>query len=115
MNNKISNFEQFENDCLDDKRVQKILTKMLNEENLLEGAFGNFDAIEKTIDMFDLDVNISENENGDKVIQYAMEDFCQLSKRLTYDKYRGSYEGCGRIIKKYSIYICKNSCNRVTL
>ncbi len=34
---------------------------------------------------------------------YAMEDFCQLSNRLTQDKYRGSYENCGRIIQKYSI------------
>ena len=34
---------------------------------------------------------------------YAMEDFCQLSYRLTQDKYKGSYEQCGRIIKKYSI------------
>ena len=34
---------------------------------------------------------------------YAMEDFCQLSCRLTQDKYKGSYEQCGRIIKKYSI------------
>ena len=34
---------------------------------------------------------------------YAMEDFCQLSNRLTQDKYKGSYENCGRIIKKYSI------------
>lgn len=33
---------------------------------------------------------------------YAMEDFCQLSYRLTQDKYKGSYEQCGRIIKKYS-------------
>ena len=33
---------------------------------------------------------------------YAMEDFCQLSGRLTEDKYRGSYENCGKIIKKYS-------------
>jgi hypothetical protein len=33
---------------------------------------------------------------------YAMEDFCQLSNRLTQDKYRGSYENCGRIIRKYS-------------
>ena len=33
---------------------------------------------------------------------YAMEDFCQLSERLTQDKYRGSYEGCGRIIKNFS-------------
>ena len=32
----------------------------------------------------------------------AMEDFCQLSGRMTEDKYRGSYENCGRIIKKYS-------------
>lgn len=47
---------------------------------------------------------IDREFDGDKVIQYAMEDFCQLSNRLTYDKYRGSYEGCGRIIKKYSIY-----------
>ena len=31
-----------------------------------------------------------------------MEDFCQLSYRLTQDKYKGSYEQCGRIIKKYS-------------
>ena len=33
---------------------------------------------------------------------YAMEDFCQLSGRLTQDKYRGSYERCAAIIKKYS-------------
>lgn len=33
---------------------------------------------------------------------YAMEDFCQLSRRLTQDKYKGSYENCGRIVKRYS-------------
>lgn len=33
---------------------------------------------------------------------YAMEDFCQISGRLTQDKYKGSYERCGAIIKKYS-------------
>lgn len=33
---------------------------------------------------------------------YAMEDFCQLSGRLTYDKYRGSYERCAKIIQAYS-------------
>lgn len=35
---------------------------------------------------------------------YAMEDFCQLANRLTQDKYKGSYELCGRIIKKYSTH-----------
>ena len=33
---------------------------------------------------------------------YAMEDFCQLSGRVTADKYRSSYENCGRVIKRYS-------------
>lgn len=32
----------------------------------------------------------------------AMEDFCQLSGRSTADKYKGSYEECGRIIKRFS-------------
>ncbi len=32
----------------------------------------------------------------------AMEDFCQLDGRLTEDKYRGSYERCGKIIAAYS-------------
>jgi len=32
----------------------------------------------------------------------AMEDFCQLDGRLTEDKYRGSYERCGKIIKTHS-------------
>ena len=31
-----------------------------------------------------------------------MEDFCQLSGRITADKYRSSYENCGKVIKKYS-------------
>lgn len=32
----------------------------------------------------------------------AMEDFCQLDGRLTEDKYRGSYERCGKIVSAYS-------------
>ena len=32
----------------------------------------------------------------------AMEDFCQLSGRLTEDKYKGSYEQCFKIIEQYS-------------
>lgn len=32
----------------------------------------------------------------------AMEDFCQLDGRLTEDKYKGSYERCAKINRKYS-------------
>jgi len=31
-----------------------------------------------------------------------MEDFCQLGKRMTEDKYNGSYERCAKIIAFYS-------------
>ena len=37
-----------------------------------------------------------------KTIMLAMEDFCQLDKRLTADKYKGSYERCGKIVSEYS-------------
>jgi len=33
---------------------------------------------------------------------FAMEDFCQISGRLTEDKYKGSYEKCAEIIRSYS-------------
>ena len=32
----------------------------------------------------------------------AMEDFCQLSLRLTQDKYKGSYEQCAKVIRSHS-------------
>lgn len=41
-----------------------------------------------------------DRENGQML---AMEDFCQLDGRLTEDKYRGSYERCGKIVSKYSV------------
>jgi serine/threonine-protein kinase HipA len=42
---------------------------------------------------------IDRGENGEK---YAMEDMCQLTERLTEDKYKGSHEQIAKIIKKYS-------------
>ena len=47
---------------------------------------------------------IDRDIQGEQITMYAMEDFCQLAGRLTADKYRGSYELCGRIIKRYSVY-----------
>ncbi|MEX2443173.1 MAG: HipA domain-containing protein [Alkalispirochaeta sp.] len=35
-------------------------------------------------------------------VRIPMEDLCQLSERLTEDKYRGSYEQAGKIIARYS-------------
>ena len=38
-----------------------------------------------------------------------MEDFCQLSSRLTEDTYKGSYEQCGKLINTYSSKTCWTS------
>ena len=41
----------------------------------------------------------------DGIQMYVMEDFCQLSWRMTEDKYKGSYERCAELIKKYSEHV----------
>jgi len=43
---------------------------------------------------------IDRTPDGGKI---AMEDFCQLDLRSAADKYKGSYERCGRILTKYSV------------
>ncbi|MDE5651953.1 MAG: HipA domain-containing protein [Muribaculaceae bacterium] len=42
---------------------------------------------------------VDRTKKGDKI---AMEDMCQLSERLTEDKYKGSYERIAKLIKQYS-------------
>lgn len=42
---------------------------------------------------------IDRTKNGDKI---AMEDMCQLSERLTEDKYKGSYERIAKLIREFS-------------
>ena len=44
---------------------------------------------------------IDRDAKGQKI---AMEDFCQLSERLTEDKYKGSIERIGKLIRRYSVY-----------
>ena len=42
-----------------------------------------------------------DRENKNKI---HMEDFCQLSKRLTEYKYNSSYEKCAKVIEQYSTF-----------
>ena len=45
---------------------------------------------------------ITKRFDRDKETKVACEDLCQLSEILTENKYRGSYEKVGKIIRKYS-------------
>lgn len=45
---------------------------------------------------------ITRRIDRSKTGKLAMEDFCQLTERMTEDKYHGSYEQIGKAIRKYS-------------
>lgn len=52
----IKNFDTFYEDCLNDGRYRKTLTKMTNENIDISKVFENRENIKKTIEMFDLDI-----------------------------------------------------------
>lgn len=56
-NDKIGNFNTFEEDCLNDKRIQKTLTKMASEEIDWEHCLDRFENVVNIIDTFDLDID----------------------------------------------------------
>ena len=66
--NRITNFDEFEEDCLDDLRVQKMLAKLNAEESLLENALNDFKSIKETIDLFDLTLDIDRSDNVEKLV-----------------------------------------------
>jgi serine/threonine-protein kinase HipA len=43
-------------------------------------------------------------DRGETHQKLAMEDFCQISERLTEDKYKGSMERIGKLVRKHSVY-----------
>ena len=74
--------------------------KIITVPHALVKSKDTYAYITKRIDrIFSRDSNV---KNITHVKLIAMEDFCQLDLRLTQDKYKGSYERCGNIIKKYS-------------
>lgn len=84
--NRIENFEQFEEDCKNDRRITRILTKLLNEEDKLEHCFENFQNVKKAIDIFELDIKINTNGNKETIV-YEGKDQLMNMVRLVRDSY----------------------------
>lgn len=59
--NRIANFTQFKEDCLQDGRVTRSLTKILKEENRIEQSFINFDNMITAVGIFELDITFDQN------------------------------------------------------
>jgi hypothetical protein len=60
LSNGITNFERFYEDCLNDGRYRKTLTKMTSENINVAKTYENHENIKKTIDMFNLEINYKE-------------------------------------------------------
>ena len=56
----ITNFESFYEDCLNDGRYRKTLTKMTSKNINVATTYENHENIKKTIDMFNLEINYNE-------------------------------------------------------
>lgn len=84
--NRIDNFDQFEEDCLNDRRITRTLTKMLTEENRLENCFSNFENVINVIDIFELDIDIDKSGEVDKIIYNDKEQLMDII-RLVRDSY----------------------------
>lgn len=89
---KISNFEQFKEDCKNDRRITRILTKLLSEEEKLEHCFENFQNVKKAIEIFELPINIENSGNGE-VLVYEGKDQLMDMVRLIRDSYYRSIIG----------------------
>ena len=81
---RIMNFDAFEEDCMNDLNIRKILTKMQNENNNLEECFNNFGNIITTIEMFELPINVDEKA---KNIIYENKSQIKDILRLARDSY----------------------------
>lgn len=82
---KIENFEGLEEDCLNDARYKKILTKMLREGNDLSTCFDNFDNVIATVGIFGLDIEIRRVPD-DKIIYNDKSQLMDIL-RLARDSY----------------------------
>lgn len=83
---RIVNFDQFEEDALNDGRITRTLTKLLNEGDRLENCFENFNNVIDVIEIFELDINIQNTGDVDKVVYENKEQLMDII-RLVRDSY----------------------------
>lgn len=65
----LTNFDEFEEECLSDKRIQKTITKMGRENIDWENALANFSDVISTIEMFELGIEYSQVPNNTLIFE----------------------------------------------
>ncbi len=61
-----------------------------------------FALIKENDELAYITTRIDRSRPGEETVKFAMEDFCQLAGKMTFYKYKGSYELCARIVKSFS-------------
>lgn len=91
---RITNFDQFREDCLSDARVTRALTKLLNEEQRMHQVFENFANVIQVIDIFGLNIELAE-ENTKLVYEEKSQllDITRLMRDSFYITYINSRDG----------------------
>lgn len=68
--NVLANFDEFNNDCLNDKLAARRMTKIVNTEGRLTGFIENVDQLPVVIEQFDLEIELNDENkivyNGSK-------------------------------------------------
>lgn len=82
--NRIENFEQFEEDSINDGRVIRGLTKILQEPDKVNRCFENFEKVKELVNVVELDIKFSED--GSKII-YERKDQLQNITLIIRDAY----------------------------
>ena len=93
--NKVVNMDLFEEDCMNDMRIQKILTKMLKEGNDLERCFDNFNNVVETIDLFGLPIEVQTSPREGIIYEHKgqLMDIIRLARDSYYRSLIGEKPG----------------------
>lgn len=83
--NRIANFTKFKEDCLDDSRYHKTLTRLLNDDVEIKDALENIDAIRDVIETFELNIELTQ-DNFSKIIYKDKDDRMEIL-RIINDAY----------------------------
>lgn len=82
--NRIENFKQFEEDSINDGRVIRGLTKLLQDPDRVKTCFENFEKVKELVNVVELDIKF--NEDGNKLL-YERKDQLQNITLIIRDAY----------------------------
>lgn len=85
---RIANFEQFEDDSINDGRVIRGLTKLLQDPERVKKSLENINKVKELVDLVGLDIKFSED--GKKIL-YEKKDQLQNITLIIRDAYYQSY------------------------